>query len=156
MTKDEVKKHPAYLRLTVQQQLFVDTMIDNGAEKIDAALTAYKCKDRFTAVTMASKCMRNLNITRLLDRYFGENISDRVPTKEELAAAAWERAVNSEDENACHKWFALVARVLNYTDKKDDDHAEIVAESRSKENVEKLTAELAARGLLNASKPTSK
>lgn len=149
MTKEQVQKDPGFHRLTTQQQVFVETMLDNGGDKIEAAAAAYKCKDRFSAVTMASKCMRNLIISRLVDSYFGEKASDRCPTREELAAAAWERAVNSEDENASQKWFTLVARVLNYADKKDDE-AERSQERREKKAGEELTAELEARGLLNA------
>lgn len=152
MTKDEIKKDPGYLRLTIQQQLFVDAMMDNGADKIEAAFASYKCKDRYTAVTMASKCMRNLTITRLLDSYFGEKPSDRVPDRDELAAAAWDRAVNTEDENAALKWFMLVARVLKYH--KGEEEAEPSPRKTAAEDAE-LIAELEKRGLQDANKPAS-
>lgn len=156
MTKDEIKKDPGYLRLTIQQQLFVDAMTDNGGDRVEAAFASYKCKDRYSAVTMASKCMRNLIISRLLDAYFDEKPSDRVPSRDELAGAAWERAVNSEDENAAHKWFTLVARVLKYDKAEDADDLTKDQDRRTKAAGDELVAELEKRGLVDAKQPYSK
>lgn len=154
MTREEILKDPGYLRLTEQQKTFVLAMIDNGGDKVEAAFSAYKCKDRYSAVTMASKCYRNLIISRLVDAYYGEKASDRVPSSDELAAAAWDRAIASEDENAAHKWFALVARVLKYD--KIEDPAVKEQERRTAAEGDKLIAELEARGLVNAKQPSSK
>lgn len=146
MTKDQIQKDPGYLRLTAQQKIFVDAMMDNGGEKIEAAQDAYNCKDRYSAVTMASKCMRHLVISRLVDAYFGEKPLDRVPTRDELAAAAWDRAVASEDENAAHKWFNLVARVLKYD--KEEDAAQKSRDNAAAEDARReLVADLEKRGL---------
>ena len=147
MTREEVKKDPGYLRLTTKQQDFIDAMIENGGDKVEAAASAFTCKDRYSAVTMASKCMRNLIISRLLDAYFGEKASDRVPTRDELAGAAWDRAIASEDENAAHKWFNLVARVLQY-DKGEEDASQKQRDNKVAEEARKeLVADLEKRGL---------
>lgn len=157
MTKEEILKDPGYLRLTAQQKLFVNAMMDNGGEKIEAAESAYKCKDRYTAVTMASKCMRHLIISRLIDEYFGESAADRYPTRDELAAAAWDRAISSDDEPAAHKWFLLVARVLGYDKSNEDlDPAGKEAQRRAVAKGDELVAELEKRGLVNAKQSAPK
>src|SRR6185437_4291607 len=99
MTKGEVFTDPAFLRLSEQQQAFVRSLVENGGDKLAAAHEAYTCKDDFTARTLANRCLRKLQIKRRVDAYFGDSVKDRVPSREELAAEAWERAQNSDDSN---------------------------------------------------------
>lgn len=142
MTRDEILKDPGYLRLTVQQKLFVDAMIDNGGDKVEAAADAYKCKDRYSAVTMASKLMRNPVIGRLL-----VGITMRPPTKEELAAEAWKRGLTTKDDIAAHKWLTLAAHVLKY-DKEEEDPSKKYRENKATEEARReLVADLEKRGL---------
>lgn len=148
MTKAEVFADPSFLRLSDQQQAFVRALVENGGDKLAAAHTAYACKDDFTARTLANRCLRKLQIKRLVDAYFGDNVKDRVPTRDELAAEAWERAQNTEDSNTAHKWATLAATVLGFT-KEPPAEPQKPAQSAQQPLEEDTLAELQKRGLSN-------
>ena len=149
MTKAEVFTDPAFLRLSEQQQAFVKALVENGGEKVPAAHEAYNCKDDFTARSLANRCMRKLAIKRLVGAYFGEELKDRYPSREEMAALAWERAQNTDDGGIAHKWAALAAAVLGFT--REAPVAEPKAQSApaSTELDDVTLAELETRGLGN-------
>jgi len=150
MTKAEIFTDPAFLRLSEQQQAFLRALIENGNDKLAAAHEAYTCKDDFTARTMANRCLRKLQIKRLVDAYFGNSVKDRVPSREELAAEAWERAQNSDDSNTAHKWASLVARVLGYDKEPAEEGPQKPAQSAQPQELDEDTlAEIQKRGLSN-------
>lgn len=144
MTKAEVFTDPAFVRLSEQQQAFVRALVENGGDKLAAAHTAYACKDDFTARTLANRALRKIQIRRLVDGYFGEELRSKFPSREELAALAWEHAETAEDGDLAHKWASLVARVMGY-----DKQPEVPAQSAPKpaDLGEDTLAELKSRGL---------
>src|SRR6185312_15963206 len=107
MTKAEIFTDPAFLRLSEQQQAFVRSLVENGGDKLAAAHEAYTCKDDFTARTMANRCLRKLQIKRIVDGYFGEELKDSYPSREEMAALAWQRAQNADDDKVAVTWATL-------------------------------------------------
>lgn len=116
MTRAEVFADPAFVRLSEQQQAFVRDLVENGGDKVRAAHKAYKCKNDFTARTMANRCLRKLQIKRLADAYFGESLKDQIPSHDEMAAAAWDRFQSAPDDNAAHKWFTAAWNILKPKD----------------------------------------
>ena len=147
MTKAEIFTDPAFLRLSEQQQAFVRALVENGGDKLAAAHEAYTCKDDFTARTMANRCLRKLQIKRLVDAHFGEELKDRFPSREEMAALAWERAQHADDDKVAVTWASLAAKILRY-DKEPIESAQS-APKASAELAEDTLAELEKRGLGN-------
>ena len=148
MTKAEIFTDPAFLRLSEQQQAFVRALVENGGDKLAAAHEAYTCKDDFTARTMANRCLRKLQIKRIVDGYFGEELKDSYPSREEMAALAWQRAQNADDDKVAVTWATLAAKILRYD--KDAIEPQKPAQSAQPQELDEDTlAELQKRGLSN-------
>ena len=146
MTKAEIFTDPAFLRLSEQQQAFVKSLVESGGDKLAAAHEAYTCKDDFTARTMANRCLRKLQIKRLVDGYFGEEFI--YPSREEMAAIAWQRAQNADDDKVAVTWATLAAKILRYD--KDTIEPQKPAQSAQPQELDEDTlAEIQKRGLSN-------
>lgn len=100
---------------------FVAELMDNGNEKRAAAHVAWKCKDDASADSMANKSLRKPKVKYLLDEYFGVNVLRKIPSRDELAAFAWEKAQNAKDGTEAHKWTTMVSAVCGYNTKPQDN-----------------------------------
>ena len=150
MTKAEIFTDPAFLRLSEQQQAFVRALVENGGDKLAAAHEAYTCKDDFTARTMANRCLRKLQIKRLVDAYFGESLKDQMPSRDEAAVILWQRFQNAADDNAAHKWATLALRALGYDKEPAEEGPQKPAQSAQPQELDEDTlAEIQKRGLSN-------
>jgi hypothetical protein len=117
MTKKDVLTHPVFLALSDGDKKFVAELLENGNEKRAAAHVAWNCKDDASADSMANSSLRKPKVKYLLDEYFGVNVLRKIPSREELAASAWERFQSARDGNEAHKWAQMVSTVMGYNTK---------------------------------------
>lgn len=153
MTRQEVIVHPVFLRLSDGYKNFVTALMDNGNDKRAAAHLSWKCKDDASAEAMANKALRKPAVRYLVDEYLGVSLASRIPTRDELAAAAWERAQRTTDGNEAHKWFSMVKDVMGYNTKAQEtpppapapeapDDTELMEELESRLDPGRSTAEV--------------
>src|SRR5690349_2714722 len=120
MTKDELFKDPLFLRLPEALQKFVRELVENGKDKVAAAHMTWKCKDDLSASSMANRAMRKLAVRKLVDSYFGIDVRDMIPTREEVAAEAWRRFCKETDGATALKWLAIFNQTMGYNTRPSD------------------------------------
>ena len=121
LSKQEVTTHPVFLHLSDNDKKFVTTLMENGNDKLAASHATWHCKDDASATSMANKSLRKPKVKYLLDEYFGVNILRKIPSRDELAAFAWEKAQRATDGAEAHKWATMVSAVCGYNTKKNSN-----------------------------------
>jgi hypothetical protein len=66
MLATDVFKSPQFQKLSPQQRVFIETLVENGWDKLAAAHTAWQCKDDTSASAMAATAMRNPKIGAII------------------------------------------------------------------------------------------
>jgi hypothetical protein len=121
MTKNEVKTHPAFLRLSDADQRFVSELLENGNDRRAAAHATWQCKSDASADALANKTCRKVSVKYLMDEYLGVDVTKTIPTRDELAAFAWSKAnKQGVSDGDAHKWVSVVSQVLGYNTKAQD------------------------------------
>lgn len=111
MTIEKLVVDPRYLRLTVQQRVFVKTLCENGGDKRAAAYAAWTCSNDNSATTMANRALRKSEIFKLQNEYFGKDVTDEKFTREEFLATAARRARLSDEDGDAYKFMTLIAGI---------------------------------------------
>jgi hypothetical protein len=120
MTKNEVKTHPAFLRLSDADQRFVSELLENGNDKRAAAHATWQCKSDASADALANKTCRKASVKYLMDAYLGVDVTKTIPSRDELAAFAWSKAQKAPSDGDAHKWASMVSQVMGYNTKPAD------------------------------------
>jgi len=76
LTLPELKLTREFLSLTPKQQAFVLAYLENGYNATQATLSAYDCKDEFTASKFAYQLMGRASIVVVLSLYFADSPED--------------------------------------------------------------------------------
>ena len=76
LTLPELKLTREFLSLTPKQQAFVLAYLENGYNATQATLSAYDCKDEFTASKFAYQLMGRPSIVVVLSLYFADSPED--------------------------------------------------------------------------------
>ena len=76
LTLTELKLTREFLSLTPKAQTFVLAYLENGYNATQATLSAYDCKDEFTASKFAYQLMGRLSIMVVIALYFADSPED--------------------------------------------------------------------------------
>ena len=76
LTLPELKVTREFLSLTPKAQAFVLAYLENGYNATQATLTAYDCKDEFTASKFAYQLMGRASIIVVLSLFFADSPED--------------------------------------------------------------------------------
>ena len=76
LTLPELKLTREFLSLTPKAQAFVLAYLENGYNATQATLSAYDCKDEFTASKFAYQLMGRASIVVVLSLYFADSPED--------------------------------------------------------------------------------
>ena len=66
MLASEVFKSPQFQKLSDQQRTFLQTIVENGWDKLSAAHKAWKCNSDDSALAMANRTMSNPRVASLI------------------------------------------------------------------------------------------
>lgn len=119
MTLDELKKESFYQQLTDGQKTYVVERCQ-GKNRIEAAKTAWTCKDDASARAMANKREKNANVTWLINKFLGVGASRCSPDIDELRDWLWEKSKGCDDPKVAYDYVKLFVEVSGYKTKPTD------------------------------------
>jgi hypothetical protein len=121
MTPDEIRSHALFGKLTEKQKVFVNELMVNGNDKIDAASKAWACKNEESARTQANRALKHEGIAFLVEQYFGKDPTRERFTKEGALEFASSKARMTEDPKIALDYLRLVVQMEGWLVKPADN-----------------------------------
>lgn len=120
MTPDEIRSHPLFEKINDRQRIFIDALLQNGNDKIQAAHKAWTCNGDESARTLANRALQNENVAFLVEQYYGTDPERIQFTREKALDFLAKKARSTKDEKLALDYMKVIVAINGWLVKQQE------------------------------------